>query len=96
MNQPGRIDDMQSKTLQRAGFRVGDYVVIARVGVHDATAPRRDALETSLVHWLEECQNRPGLSQVLSIDQLLAGAELAGSDVVLHIGDDEWYDNPRL
>ena len=52
-------------------------LVIAGVGVGDATAAGRHAVEAAFVQGLERSENRPRLPDLLRFDQLLAAAELA-------------------
>ena len=57
MHEAGGIDDMQRNTLQRAGLRIGDHVMVAGIGIDDAATARRNALETILVERLQEDEN---------------------------------------
>src|SRR5262245_2966843 len=72
MHKRGCIDHVQGNALQRAGLRVRDHVVIAGVGVDDATRARCHAFEAALVERLEKDEDRAGLPQALRIEQLLA------------------------
>ena len=54
MHESRRIDGVQRKTLQRSGFRIGDDVMVAGVGIDDAGAARRNTVEAVLVERLKE------------------------------------------
>src|SRR3954451_9577589 len=70
--------------------------MVAGVGIDDAGAARRNPVEAALVEGLKEYENRTRLLQVLRVDQLLGGPELAGGDEILHAGDDQRNDHPGL
>ena len=90
------IDRVKSKAPRRADIPGGDQVVVAGIGVGDATAAGRHAFEPALVERLQEDQDGSRLGHLLRIDQLLAAAELAGGDEVLHLRDHHRDDRPRL
>src|SRR3954462_8807805 len=70
--------------------------MIAGVGIDDATAARRHALEAALVKRLQEGEDRTRLTCILSFNQFLASLDLAGGDVILRIGDNERNGDPWL
>src|SRR4030095_2175891 len=94
MHKSGRIDDMQPEALERAEFAGRDQFVIAGVGVGDAPAPRRRALQPALVDRLHENENGARTRDLLRLNQLFAAPELTRRDVVLHIGNHHWNDRP--
>jgi hypothetical protein len=78
---------MQSDGPAGAGLLRRDLLVIAGVGVDDAAAPRRHAIEAAFVERLQEGEYRTRLPCILEFNQFLASLDLAGGDVILHIGD---------
>ena len=96
MNQPDRVDGVQTKTLRRAEFPGRDQLVVAGIGIDDATASRRNPLEPALVERLQEHQDSARSRGALGFKKLLAAAELTGRDVILNARDDHRDDGPRL
>src|SRR5207247_8113784 len=76
VNEPDRIDRVQSKALRRAQLAGRDQLVIAGVGVDDATASSRHVLEPALVERLQEYENRAWSYRILRFDELLSAAKL--------------------
>src|SRR5712672_395524 len=81
MHQSDAVDDMQTDFPTCAGLLCDDLLVIAGVGVDDAAAAGRHAVETALVERLQKHEERARPGDALRLDQLLAAAELAGGDV---------------
>ena len=96
VHQPEGIHDVKSDAPHGAGVFRGDHVVVVGIGVGDAAAARRDAVQPACVERLEIHQERAGPRHLLRVDQLLAAAELAGSDDILHVGDHHRDDGPGL
>src|SRR5688572_4144978 len=62
-----RIHGMKRDGTQRAGVLGDDDVVIAGIGVGDATAAGRDALQPAFIKRLEYCEQRPRPRHLLQI-----------------------------
>src|SRR5918997_2560082 len=96
VHQPDGVHGMKREALKSPDPRLGDLVVMAAVGIGDAAASRRDAVEAPFVKGLQEDEDRARADHLLRINELLAAAELAGGDEVLHSGHYEGDDRPRL
>src|SRR5437868_11977507 len=96
MHEPDGIDGMQTKTFCCRELPGRDQLVVAGIGIDDATASRRNPLEAARVERLQEHQDGTRSHGVLRFNELLASAELTGCDVVLNTRDDHRYDGPRL
>src|SRR3982074_1018146 len=70
--------------------------MVAGIGVGDAAAAGRDALQAALVDRFHKDQNRARTYRLLGFAQLLAPPELARRNVILHARDDHRNDRPRL
>src|SRR3712207_5983262 len=70
--------------------------MIARIGVGDAAAARRDTVEPAFVEWLEKHKEGSRPRHLLWVDQLLSTAELASGDDLLHTRDHHRDDRPGL
>ena len=69
--------------------------MVAGVGIGDAAAAGGHAIKPAVVQGLEKNQDRSRPGDLLSVDELLATAELAGGDEVLNVGDHHRNDRPR-
>src|SRR5215207_9833521 len=87
MHEPDGIHRMENDAPRRADVLRGDHIVVTGVGVRDAAAARQHAVEPTLVERLEKDQNGSRPRHLLGVNQLLATAELAGGDEVLHVRD---------
>ena len=87
MHEPDRIDGMEHKASHGPDVLGFEQIVIAAIGVRDATAARSHAVEPAFIEGLKKHQDRPWPRHLLRIDQLLPAAELAGGDEVLHTRD---------
>src|SRR4029078_8354949 len=96
MHETQCIDDMQSDTSDGADVSRRDQVVIARIGVGDATAARRNLVQPTLIKRFKKNQDGARARYLLRIDQLLAASELPGGYVVLHLCNHHGDDAPRL
>src|SRR3954447_15108323 len=90
------VDHVQPNRPGGTGLLGGYLVVIAGIGVDDAAAARGHAIETVLVERLHESEQRARPRDILRLEELFAGSELAGRDVILHVGDDHRDDDPWL
>jgi hypothetical protein len=70
--------------------------MIAAICIGDAAAAGRHAVEPAFVERLEKDEDGARTGHLLRLDQLLATAELASSDEVLHLRDDHGDDRPGL
>ena len=96
MDQRKRIHDVKNQATKESGVFVGDDVVIARISVSDAAAAGRHVIDSAFKHRLKRHQERAWTGDLLHIDQLLAAAELAGGDEILHAGHHHGDDAERL
>src|SRR4051812_47309361 len=87
MHEPDGIDRMENEAPRGAGVLRGDHIVVAGIGVGDAAAARQYAIKPTGVERLEKDENGSRPCYLLGVDQLLATAELAGGDEVLHVRD---------
>src|SRR5215471_7026607 len=87
---------MKHYTPNRAGLGGHDRVVVVGIGVSDAAAARRHAVEPALIERLEKYEKGARPRNLLRVEQLLAAAKLASCDKVLHIRDHHWDDGPGL
>src|SRR6476620_12257988 len=71
-------------------------VVIVGIGVGDAAAPRRYAIETALEKRFEKDEERARPRHLLRVDQLLAAPELARCNVILDARDNHRDNGERL
>ncbi len=70
--------------------------MITGVRIGDATAAGRNAVEPAFVERFEKRQDRPRPCDRLSVDKLLATAELTGGNVVLNADNHHRDDFPGL
>ena len=90
------IHSVESDTLNGSGAFCVYGVVIAGVGIGDATAARRYPVETSLIKWLQKYKQSAGPRDLLGVNKLLAAAELSRGNVILNTCDHHWNNCPRL
>src|SRR5262249_35059804 len=83
-------------TSYRADISRRDQVVIARVGIGDAAAARRNVVQPTLIEWFKKHQDGARARYLLRVDQLLAASELPGGYIVLHLCDHHRDDAPSL
>src|SRR5215211_5330518 len=96
MHEPDGIHRVENDAPHSADVLRGDHIVVAGVSVCDAAAARQHAIKPALVERLEKDQNGSGPRHLLWVNQLLATAELASGDEVLHVRDHHWDDRHRL
>ena len=84
MHERQRVHDMKSEGPKKTGVFGDDRIVVVGIGVGDAAAAGRHSLEPPTVQGLKGHQERTRASHLLRVDELLAPAELTGSDVILH------------
>jgi len=70
-----RIDDMQRSCPQGARVLGHDDVVVAGIGVCDADAAGRHAIEAPFVERLEKHQQGAGTTNLLHVQQLFTAAD---------------------
>src|SRR5262249_2312224 len=87
---------MKHYTPNRAGLGGHDRVVVVGIGVSDAAAARRHAVEPALIERLEKYEKGARPRNLRCVDQLFAATKLASSDKILHIRDHHWDDGPGL
>src|SRR5829696_2132677 len=87
MHEPDGIHRVENDAPRRADILRGDHIVVAGVSVRDAAAARQHAIKPTLVEGLEKDQNGSRPRHLLWVNQLLATAELASGDEVLHVRD---------
>src|SRR5438093_12897254 len=66
-----RVNNMKSDPPSGAGIFCDDRVMVAGIGISDATAPGRYIVDPTLVERLEKRQECAGARHLLDIDQLL-------------------------
>src|ERR1044072_3331264 len=71
------IDHMQGKPPNRTNVWIGERVVIVGIGVGDATASRRHAIEPSRIKWLQKDRQGARLGRLLNVDELIRRAQLS-------------------
>jgi hypothetical protein len=81
------IHSVKSDASQRARVFGGNQFLVVRIGVGDTTAAGCYAIEPAFVQRLEKDKKGARLRRLSRLDQLLAAAELAGGNVVLHVRD---------
>jgi hypothetical protein len=81
MHEPDCIEGVQPKTLRRAELAGRNHLVVAGIGVYDATTAGGYSLKAALVEGLEECKDRTRFCQVLYINELISPAELTGREI---------------
>ena len=69
------IHNVQGRTPHGAGVLRHDHVVVVGVGVGDAAAAGRYAVEPAFIERLKQRQKRAWLLHLLRFDQLLASPE---------------------
>jgi hypothetical protein len=84
MHKRKRVHDVESEGPKKTGVFGDDRIVVVGIGVGDAAAAGRHSLEPPTVQGLKRHQERTRASHLLRVDELLAPAELTGSDVILH------------
>src|SRR4051812_20223488 len=87
MHEPDGIHRVENDAPRSADVLRGDHIVVAGIGVGNAAAARQHAVEPTVVERLEKDQNGSRPRHLLGVNQLLATAELAGGDEVLHVRD---------
>lgn len=92
MDKPHRVDDVQEKPAKHADILRLQRVVIAGIGIGNATAPRRDALQRTGKERFEEDGQRSRLRQLLHVNKLVRGPQLPSGNDVLYLGDDHRND----
>src|SRR5262245_44209408 len=80
VHQAERIHDVKSEALHGTRLFRCDQVMVAGIGVGDASAAGGDPLEPAFEERLEMDQERAGPRDLLRIDQLLPAAKLAGGN----------------
>ena len=90
------IHSVESDTLNGSGAFCVYGVVVAGVGIGDATAARGYPVETSLIKWLQKYKQSAGPRDLLSVNKLLAAAELPRGNVILNTCDHHRNNCPRL
>ena len=72
VHEPDRINGMQTKTLSPTKFTRRNQLVIAGVGVNQATTPRRYSFKTVLIERFEEHGDCARFCRIRYVDQLSA------------------------
>lgn len=86
MDQCKCIHDMKNQATEKTGVLIGDDFVITRISISDAAAAGRHVIDSAFKHRLKRHKERAWAGDLLHIDQLLAAAELASRNEILHGG----------
>src|SRR5688572_1697948 len=94
VNQPSRVDGVESERAERAYVGILQRVVVAGIGIGNATAALGQIIELTLIERLHDDGDRSGPRHLSDVDELVGWLYLTAGDDVLNLGHHHRNDGP--